>query len=439
MNAIEKYWVEVARLITEAHGGEPPSDWNKFKIDAFLRRFHARLEEICRVDAQKAALCGVGGVKGGEVQSPRLSYFSFRRIFITRESTGNRSTREMFAIYLGFESVSDFLRLQSITPDAPPDAPKADAGRSPRKRQRVATLAGLAVLAALFWTYKACRPENIHSDELRPCLFVKNDHGIAIVDPVANASWQIVHAQAVIGIDFDPATRQLFWANGHDNYRCLSSVRLDPTLKSFEEGSFKGRLSRQLKYPAGIALDRERKRIYCADYYDSTLVVFDYEGRMLNPSLVGKINGRPSSIVLDAQNQTLYWTDIKNHKIGRVFLQSGRQEPEFIASPGLYPDGLSLDTLNRILYWACNKANQIGWSSLDHPAPQFTPLPVSPAAVEVDAGRGVLYYSDWESDLIRKARIGAEGVVADSILANSLNAQGASPGVVKLFYLKRGR
>ncbi|MCC7504762.1 MAG: hypothetical protein IT259_05660 [Saprospiraceae bacterium] len=440
MNAIEKYWEEVARLIADEQGGEPPHNWNKFKIDAFLRSFHTRLEQICRADPQKAALCGVDGVKGGDVQSPRLSYFSFRRIFITRESTGNRSTREMFAIYLGFESVSDFLNQKSIIGDAAQaelveeNTPTAAAAP---KRRRLAALSGLVILVAIFWIYKACRPEKINADTSRPrpFLFVRNENGIAIVDPIANTSWQIVRTQTVIGIDFDPVSRQLFWANGHDAYRCLSSARLDPDLKTIEKGSFKGRLTGQIKYPAGIALDPVRKRIYCADHYDSTIVVFDYEGRVLIPSLVGKINGRPSSVELDVQNQVLYWTDVINHKIGRIFLDSGRQEPEFIAEPGLYPDGLSLDTLHRGIYWACNKANRIGWTSLDNPAPHFTPLPISPAAVEVDALRGTLYYCDWESDLIRKARIDGAGLFPDSLSAHTLNAQGASPGVVKLFYL----
>lgn len=388
MSIIEKYWEAVAQLIADTYGHEPPKNWNKFKIDTFLREFRKKVEVACREDAQKAALCGLAGVRGSDIQSPRFSYHSLRRIFITGESLGNRSTREMFAIYLGFDSVSDFLLKKGI--EAAATQPEVSIehsdvfsfGRGIRSWRTMAAL-GAVLLAVSVFAHRAHYLEG-----KRPYIFVKNEKGIAVVDLKERETHRLVETEIVVEIDFDPATRMLFWANAYDNYGCLSSARLDPSLKNIETNTLNTRLTGRMEYPTGIALDVTKKRIYCADYRDSTILVYDYEGRLLSATLTGKMAGRPSSVELDAKNQILYWTDVTNHKIGRVFLDSGVQQPDFITSAGLYPDSLSLDTAHNKLYWACNKSGQVAWADLDAPIPHFTSLPSAPAPWKWIQNRG---------------------------------------------------
>lgn len=435
MKVIEKYWEEVARLIAERSGGEHPKGWSKYKIDAFLLDFHKRLEAICRDDPHKATLCGIAAVKGGEVQSPGFSYYSFRRIFITKESAGNRTTREMFAIYLGFHSMDDFLVRNDIVADPTPlraGVHSADFVARPGNKQRQwlwVLLGALVLIGAVFMYKKYLQDPSSES----ACFFVRNEKGIALVDLNTATTTPIIEYPDVIGFDFDPATRMLFWANANGNYRCISCVRLDSTLKKEEPGTLDARLTERMGYPAGLVLDPAKKIIYCANYADSNIVAFDYQGRQLSASLTGKLKGRPSSIELDIERQILYWTDVTNDRIGRVFLENGQVESDFITNAGLHPDGLALDTLNDRIYWSSTKSRQIGWTPTTSPVPTLIPVPGTPSGVEIDAANGIVYYCDWDSDRI--LHIGMDGQLASAGQNEKplFSAGGASPGVLHLF------
>jgi len=434
MSVIEQYWEAVARLIAERSGGEHPKGWSKYKIDAFLLDFHQQLVAIGRDNPQKAALCGIAAVKGGDVQSPGFSYYSFRRIFITKESTGNRTTREMFAIYLGFHSMDDFLVRHNIVAEPTPlraGVHSADFVARPgdKRRQRWWMLLGALLFIVAVLVYQQYRqtqaPETAY-------FFVRNEKGIAVVDLNAATTTPVIAFQEIIGFDFDPATRMFFWANANGNYRCVSSVRLDSAFRE-EPGTLNTRLTGRMGYPAGLALDPVKKIIYCADYADSNLVAFDYRGQRLSASLTGKLKGRPSSVELDIERQILYWTDVTNHRIGRLFLESGRVEPDFITHAGLHPDGLALDTLNDRLYWGCTKSGQIGWSSTISPAPTLIAAPGAPSGVEIDAANGVVYYCDWDSDRILHLKVGEQQASVEEDKRPAYFTGGASPGVLHLF------
>lgn len=445
MDTLEKYWEEIARLIAESSGGDHPANWNKFKIDAFLQDFNRRLEVLCQDDPRKAALCGIAGVKGNGIQNPGISYFSFRRIFITRESTGNKSTREMFAIYLGFDSMNDFMAQKNIPVYSKPEksVPRNEAAVSFKDQGRIRIFAplvlGVLTLFALLYKGNFCNPAEASPDDANQFsetdyLFVKNEKGIALIDLQQKTTTLLLETSDVIGIDFDPRTNELFWANSNENYRCLSKVRLSNDLKSTEPGSLRGRFTEKMGLPVGIALDSRNRIIYCADYLNPCINTYDYQGHLLTRCLGGPISGKPSSVELDIANQILYWTDLKNSKIGRIWLSTGKQEPDFIPNAGPYPDGLSLDTTRNRLYWACNRGNKIGWANVTAPSPHFISISETPSAVEVDPGYSILYMTDWGGNQVLTFRLnGQDSLSAIPDHGRVFEAGGLSPGVIKLF------
>jgi hypothetical protein len=136
--SIDAYWREVARQIELRFAMGHPGSWSKPTIDAFLEDFSEKLLQKCLADEQVAARCGVHTVKGELASRPGLSYFSFRRIFIKHESSGNQSSREMFAIYLGYTSVTDLMQKSGLGVEPTPEPVIATATpTSPKKKALV--------------------------------------------------------------------------------------------------------------------------------------------------------------------------------------------------------------------------------------------------------------------------------------------------------------
>ena len=338
----------------------------------------------------------------------------------------------MFAIYLGYDSAHDFMTKRGIVEEPRTLAVEAPQPDKPGRRSWLAVLTTLIIIALLLVI--KCAFSNSRDQH----MIVKNERGIAWINLKNKHLNQIIdHSPFVIGIDFDPNTNTLFWANAHENYQCLSSARINSSFTGIEEITLNNRLTQRMKYPAGIALDTENKFIYCADYMDSIIIKYDYQGKLLDSSLVGKLSGRPSSVELDTKRQILYWTDVVSHKIGRIFLESGRIEPDFIRSPGKYPDGLSLDTIHNKIYWAVNGGKEIGWAHLSSPTPHWIRLSQRPSAVEVDAANGILYYTLWDNNLIGQIRLPAKQTIYNISKKNTFSAGAFSPGVVKVIDLKR--
>lgn len=437
MNAVEKFWEEIAELIKSEYGKGHPAEWDKNKIKLFLEDFYSKLVAICQNDSRKAELCKLTKNKAGTTPQPTTSYDSFRRIFITGDSSGNRTTREMFAIYLGYDSAHDLMMKRGLVEKARipiPESPKAPSNKF-QPRRWIFIVAALIIIILLLLNKCACS----HSRDSR-YMMVKNERGIACINLSTNRLYQIIDfSPIVIGIDFDPATRMLFWANSHDNYQCLSSAKVNASFTGIEEITLNTRLTKRMNYPAGIAIDAQKKVIYCADYKDSVILKFDYNGNEMNMPLISKLPGRPSSIVLNSKQQILYWTDITNHKIGRILLNKERIEPNFISSPGRFPDGLSLDTIHNKIYWAANRDSKIGWANLSSPKPHWIKLDQKPSAIEVDAKNGILYCTFWSTKLIGKIHLPAKQNTYKISAKNTFSAGAPSPGVVKLIDLKDKR
>ena len=196
-------------------------------------------------------------------------------------------------------------------------------------------------------------------------------------------------------------------------------------------GSFRRQIISDVKYPSGIALDPNHNLLYCADYGDSTIKVFNYEGKLLEPNLIEGMNGAPSSVEIDLLNNTLYWTDVSNDRIGKFDLQTFEANPYFITNAGVYPDGLSIDTLNNRLFWASAKSMEIGMADLSTGNSKLIKVDISPAAVEISSKDQMLYFSALKSDAIRKGK-----VTTDSIFFfpndQLIYTYGSLPSVLKL-------
>lgn len=426
MAEIQQFWNAIAEVIQEKFGNGYPETWNKYKITIFLTDFSTKLGQLCSQDERKAILCGAKKNRVGELTPPTITYYSFRRIFITKESSGNRSTREMFAIYLGYDSAHDFMVQKGIW-----TALESDDIATPWARKRARLWLAIATLLALigFSVYWSRPSETSYA-------FVKNELGITLINLRNERQLQLIpYTEDVAGIDFDPETRTLYWACPNTDYQSIGCVRLNPRLKSIEMESLNRHLTPKMEGPVGIALDTKNKVIYCSDYKDSTILKFTYQGVLIDAMLTGKLPGAPSSIELDVKKQILYWTDINNNRIGRLLLEKKKLEPNFIVEAGVFPDGLSLDTLHNRLYWG-SKQSGIGWADLSNRVPHLVKTNEVTEAVEVDAENGVLYYGFWEKAFIGKIPLKQLINAKNNSSENELFAGAGHPGVIKIIKIK---
>lgn len=447
MSTKAKFWIDVAQHITYDTGGEPPEKWTKSEIDPFLKYFHQELQKRCAQDPALIEACGWQKPKNGSIpDGSTISYDSFRRIFITRESKGNLTTRNMFAIYLGYGSYDDYgraahagIHARSVPStgsiaeeeaedkeDSPMPAPARNTFFKP------AIFAICAVLVAGFLILKTIAASTPPLP--KTLLLFRNDNGIAVMPPEGELPIQVIsNRRYLTGMDYDYKNHLLFWANSNSSksYLGISCARLNSANSQIIPGSLKDQHIKVVSHPAGIALYPDKEMLFCADYGDSTIKVFNYEGVLLNAALGNPLPGRPSSVELDLANQKLYWTDVSNHRIGRIDLLTLEVEPDFITDAGLYPDGLSVDSIHNRLFWASPKSRQIGFVDLTTGRPKLINVDAPIAAVEVNPADSLLYCSLLESDVIRKGQ-----VTPDSVFFNAqtppIYTHGSRPSVLKI-------
>ena len=105
----DKYWNLIANKLAVQTKVGAPEKWSKSIIENFIYNLIEKLEIECTQNEKKAKLCKVPKIRGVYAfDQLKFSYDSFRRIFITRESNGNKTTKHMFAIFLGYDSYLEF-------------------------------------------------------------------------------------------------------------------------------------------------------------------------------------------------------------------------------------------------------------------------------------------------------------------------------------------
>ncbi len=439
MQITEKYWESIAeRIATDFKNGHP-ENWKKRDIELFLTALQSRLEQICRGDKKKTRRCGVPTIKG-ELRYDKLtlSYDAFRRIFIVDESEGNQRTKEMFAIYFGYDSYNDYLLKNDIRGDddeiAPIKIPKGTEEVIRPEKNKWSKIvkkiaAAIIIFILLFW-FRFCLP---FPQEQELLLFGHND-GIAVLNVKSKKLLPnlIRDPDSMTGIEVDTINHCLFWADFKD--RCVAKAQLNENFTGLDGSPIQFQFINNVEVPAGIAVNPVNKRIYCALWGEHTIAEYDYNGLLLNRCFIEGLEGKPSSLEMDVENQILYWTDRTKNKIGRYHFGNEKTEINFITHAGPLPDGLSIDLVDNKLYWTNVDNKQIGWADLSNPEAHFITVDYKPSATKVDPENRLIYYSAFDSQLIIKGKITKDGVQFnpdDKFFVSN------NPAVMKLIRIKR--
>lgn len=100
---ITQFWKEVAEKIEQDFHLGHPSIWQQGQINKFLQLLEAKIPDIQPVNY-------------GKLKNPGISAATFRRIFISKESRGNASNKDLFAWLLGYGSFQDYLMAKNMPP-----------------------------------------------------------------------------------------------------------------------------------------------------------------------------------------------------------------------------------------------------------------------------------------------------------------------------------
>ncbi len=105
------YWQRIANELETDYGQGHPSQWRQETIEVFLSEMEEDVLSKIRRDVEKARLCGVPFIKGRYAveQWKSVNPVTFRRIFQYNNSSGNKSTKHQFAIFLGYKSFEDYV------------------------------------------------------------------------------------------------------------------------------------------------------------------------------------------------------------------------------------------------------------------------------------------------------------------------------------------
>ena len=90
----KKFWEEVATKIELDYQHGPPKNWTKAERENFIKTF---LPEIIKKKPHNYS-----------VENPGISEATFRRIFISKESQGTNTTRDIFSWYLGYSNFFEY-------------------------------------------------------------------------------------------------------------------------------------------------------------------------------------------------------------------------------------------------------------------------------------------------------------------------------------------
>ena len=105
---LEWFWKEVTGVIVRKYRNGNPADWKKDEINLFIAKLASEVLHYCNQNATAARNCRVN-VEHRDA-AVKITYDTFRRIFKTGESKGNITTRNIFSVYCGYPSFTDFVK-----------------------------------------------------------------------------------------------------------------------------------------------------------------------------------------------------------------------------------------------------------------------------------------------------------------------------------------
>ncbi|MCG8329469.1 MAG: PDZ domain-containing protein [Chitinophagales bacterium] len=118
MDKISKFWQAIADDIGETVKNGHPFTWDQKNIKAFLVNFEEKIADRCNQDPSLAKVLNIQTVPPKSGYAPELFSIdpvTFRRIIIDRKSKGKAFTKNLFAIYLGYQSFQDYIAKKEIT------------------------------------------------------------------------------------------------------------------------------------------------------------------------------------------------------------------------------------------------------------------------------------------------------------------------------------
>lgn len=104
------YWEDIATDIEDVYDQGHPSSWKNQEIIGFISHLESVINDIFSSDLEKAEMFQLVGKDGGIGYWTAFDQSTITRLFRYKSTTGNRRTRDIFAMYLGFSSCDDYLR-----------------------------------------------------------------------------------------------------------------------------------------------------------------------------------------------------------------------------------------------------------------------------------------------------------------------------------------
>ena len=105
---VDWFWEDISIKIEKEYGKGHPSKWKKGQIDIFIAHLLEKVVLFCSVKPKAYNNCKIHKNHHEETLIS-LSYYTFRRIFVTKESGGKLYTKNIFAAYFGYESFEDYM------------------------------------------------------------------------------------------------------------------------------------------------------------------------------------------------------------------------------------------------------------------------------------------------------------------------------------------
>ena len=456
MKLIHKiFWSRVADDIEKVYGQGHPSHWTTKEVRTFLdEELLKSLQKISNSDTEKAKQFLIPN-KLGEFSEVTIHEDTVRRLVVEQTSGGQTATREMFAIYLGYNSADHYRKVRHIYEEVEKLKKKAKEEEDKKiiepldeikyrdkknKKLYVITLSSmiLIILSLLAIYFKNTPNFNCITDGVTKNQFVlvRTDHGITYIDPNKKINQVLAEGPHLTGFSYDQNEGLLFWSNTNHNYRTIGRANLSNGLI---DEDIKHRFIKNLPCPVGITLDTLKNIIYLADYgdynklNDGSIRKYDYEGNLLEIIYQDSID--PSSIILDIKSQTLYWTDPRKGRIGCFEIQKNSGNPNFLVNLGQNPDGMALSNSNNRLYWANNLDSLIGWVNLKEAPlqPMIIKLHEPATALVINPTTGALLYTCHDQEKIKWLEINGDSLKQSNCGQIGIQTGAGSPGVIQLF------
>lgn len=209
----------------------------------------------------------------------------------------------------------------------------------------------------------------------------------------------------IVGIDMDPATKEVFWVELGKDAGVFSTVidndQFDTHHKRDQLGPMrKSIVDSGLLMPEDVALDNYGKNLYITDGGLPAIVVCSLRHSHCKMLVRDNIH-KPRAIVVDSATGWLAYTDWGDHP--GIFLVSmdGKKKETLVDTDVVWPNGLALDQASKQLYWADARLSKIERIDLVTRKRFEVHREASKNPFSLSVFENRVYWSDWSGSDIR--------------------------------------